>query len=79
MFAAIFSSTGLGRTEDVGKQGGAVVGLDGDVPLDSRSSTTLKSISVGAPLFASNHEGSLISFRSEGLKSNCQQSLLFSA
>ncbi len=44
-----------------------------------RSSTTLKSISIGGPLLACSHKGSLPSFRSEGLKSNCQQSLLCSA
>src|SRR6202043_543192 len=38
-----------------------------------RSSTTLKSISVGATLLACSHKGSFTSFKSEGLKSNCQQ------
>jgi hypothetical protein len=34
---------------------------------------------LGAPLLACSHKGSLTSFKSEGLRSNCQQSLLCSA
>jgi transposase-like protein len=43
------------------------------------STIPLKSISIGAPLLACSHKGSLTSFKSEGLKSNCQQSLLWQA